>query len=178
MGVCLSVIRVAIITLQSPDGMKDSDYIKLAIEQAKKSVDAGGFPAGAVIVKDGKVISEGISVGFKQNDPSGHAESAAIREASKNINSFNLEGATLYESIECCVMCFTTSYWAGISRIVYACKKTPEMVSKQYYEGTTDNQTLNRENNRQIELVFDPSSEQDSVNVSRKWEDEGGFHRK
>lgn len=158
--------------------MDDKHYLKLAVDQAKKSVDEGGFPAGAIVVKDGKVIAEGISVGFKHNDPSGHAESVAIREACKNIDSSNLEGATLYESIECCVMCFSVAYWAGISRIVYACKKTQEMVSKHYYEGTTDNQTLNKENSRQMELLFIPDLEKDSLNVAQAWEADGGFDKK
>ena len=155
--------------------MTDNNYIKLALEQAKKSVNAGGFPAGAIIVKDGKIIAEGISVGFKHNDPSGHAETIAIRKACKKLNTSNLEGAILYESIECCVMCFSVAYWAGISKIVYACKKTPAIVSKQYYEGNTDNQTLNKENNRQIDLVFDSSYEQESLSIIQDWEKQGGF---
>src|SRR3989344_5118100 len=157
---------------------QDKKYIRLAVEQARKSVKEGGFPAGAIIVKDGKVISEGISVGSKNHDPSGHAETAAIREACKKLKTTNLQGATMYESIECCVMCFSVAYWAGISRIVYAGKKTQEMVSKHYYEGTTDNQTLNKENGRQMELLFIPDLEKDSLNVIQKWEAEGGFDKK
>ncbi|MFH0749444.1 MAG: deaminase [Candidatus Gottesmanbacteria bacterium] len=53
--------------------MNDKDYLKLAVEQAKKSVDEGGFPAGAIVVKDGKVIAEGVSLGRKLNDPTEHA---------------------------------------------------------------------------------------------------------
>lgn len=155
---------------------QDEKYLKLAIEQAQKSVIEGGFPAGAVIVKDGKVISEAVSIGYIHNDPSGHAETVAIREACKNLNTANLEGATMYESIECCVMCFSVAYWAGISKIVYACKKTSEMVSKHYYEGMTDNNTLNKENNRQIELIFAPDFENDSLRVIEEWEKQGGFN--
>lgn len=158
--------------------MDDKHYLQLAIEQARKSVNEGGFPAGAIIVKDGKVISEAVSTGYIHNDPSGHAETAAIREACKNLNTSNLEGATMYESIECCVMCFSVAYWAGISKIVFACKKTPEMVAKYYYEGTTDNETLNKENNRQIELVFVSEFEEKSLKVVKEWEDQGGFNKK
>lgn len=157
---------------------EDRKYLQLAIEQARKSINEGGFPAGAIIVKDGKVISEAISTGFIHNDPSGHAESVAIRDACKNLNTSNLEGAILYESIECCVMCFSTAYWAGISTIVYACKKTPEMVSKYYYEGTTDNQALNQVNNRQIELVFASELELNSLKVIEEWAAQGGFNKK
>jgi len=59
----------------------DSDFIKLAIKQAQESVDRGGFPAGAVVVKDGKVIAKGLSLGFQLNDPTGHAETDAIRKS-------------------------------------------------------------------------------------------------
>jgi len=136
--------------------MNDKDYLKLAVEQAKKSIDEGGFPAGAVVVKDGKIIAEGVSLGFKLHDPTEHAETSAIRKACKEVGSSNLDGATLYESLECCNMCFSVANWGGISRIVYACRKTPEMVEKFYYEGLTDNKILNESNNNKIEIVFIP----------------------
>lgn len=156
---------------------QDKKYIRLAIEQARKSVKEGGFPAGAVIVKDGKVISEGISVGSKNHDPSGHAETFAIREACKKLKTTNLQGAVMYESLECCVMCFSVAYWSGISKIIYACKKTPKMISKGYYEGDADNQVLNKKNNRLIELVFASEFEDESLAVVKQWEEQGGFNK-
>ena len=156
---------------------QDEKYLKLAIEQAQKSVREGGFPAGAIIVKDGKVVSEAVSTGYIHNDPSGHAETVAIRKACKNLNTANLDGAIMYESIECCVMCFSVAYWAGISKIVYACKKTPDMISKGYYEGKTDNEALNKENNRQIEFMFASEFKQESLKVIEEWEKEGGFDK-
>jgi guanine deaminase len=155
----------------------DQEYLNLSIDQASLSVKASGFPAGAIIVKNGKIVSQAISIGYKHNDPSGHAETIAIREACKSLNTSSLEGAVLYESIECCVMCFSVAYWAGISKIIYACKKTPEMVTKGYYEGTTDNQSLNKENNRQIELVFASQLEPASLRVIQEWEKMGGFNQ-
>lgn len=151
--------------------MDDSHYLKLAIEQARKSVEQGGFPAGAVVVKDGRVIAEGISLGFSLHDPTSHADTAAIRDACRKLETTDLAGATLYESIECCVMCFSVSYWAGISRIVYASKKTPEMVKKFYYEGNINNNILNQNNNRKIKMVFIPDFEQDSLELVKKWEE-------
>lgn len=150
--------------------MEEIEYLKRSIELAEESVRKGGFPAGALVVKDGKVIAEGISIGNILHDPTSHAETASIREACKKLNTTNLEGATLYESLQSCVMCLSVAYWAGISKIVYACKKTPEMVSKLYYEGTTENTKINRENNRQIELVHSPDLEKDSLTVVKKWE--------
>jgi len=156
---------------------QNSKYLELAIDEARKSVGKGGFPAGAVIVKNGQVVAEAISTGYIHNDPSEHAETAAIREACRKLNTANLEGAVMYESIECCIMCFSVAYWSGISKIVYACKKTQQMVSKGYYEGKTDNETLNKENNRQVELVYASEFEQESLKVIEDWEKQGGFNQ-
>ncbi len=156
--------------------MNDEEFLKLAIEQSRKSAEQGGFPAGAVVVKDGKVISEGISIGFSLHDPTSHAETAAVREACKKLGTTDLTGATLYESVECCVMCFSVCNWAGISRITYAAKKTPEMVSKGYYEGHTNNETLNKENTRQMEVVHASEFEKESLTVIEEWEKKGGFN--
>jgi len=149
--------------------MDDKKYLKLAIEQARRSVEEGGFPAGAIIVKDGKIVAKGISVGFKHNDPTGHAETAAIRAACQKLKTDSLDGAVMYESLECCNMCFSVAYWAGISKIVYACRKTPDMVKKLYYEGSTDNKILNKNNNRKIKLIFLPDFEKQTLEVIEEW---------
>lgn len=150
--------------------MDDKTFLKMAVEQAKKSAQMGGFPAGAIVARDGKTISEGVSMGNKLHDPTSHAETVAIREACQKLQTVNLVGATLYESLECCNMCFSVSYWAGISRIVYACRKTEEMVKKYYYEGDTSNKLLNSNNNRQIDLVFIPEFENEVVEGVSVWE--------
>lgn len=150
--------------------MNDKDYLKLAVEQSKKSVAEGGFPAGAIIVKDGKIVADGVSLGRMLNDPTEHAETSAIRKACKNIKSY-LDGATLYGSLECCNMCFSVANWAGISKVVYGCRKTPEMVEKQYYEGQTENKTLNESNNKKIEIVFIPDFEQECLDLVKEWEE-------
>src|SRR3989344_3808482 len=115
--------------------MTDKEYLKLAVDQAKESVEAGGFPAGAIIVKDGKIVAERISIGFELNDPTSHAETSSVRKACSDLKTSDLSGATLYASLQPCIMCFSVSNWANISRIVYGCKKTDEMAKKRYYEG-------------------------------------------
>lgn len=150
----------------------DPTFLKLALEKAKDSVKQGGFPAGAVVVKNGKIISEGVSLGFKLHDPTSHAETASIRQACKKLKTVDLNGATLYASLQPCLMCFSVANWAGISRIVYGCQKTQEMVEKGYYEGRTDVSLINEENNRKIELVFLPDFEEDSLKLVKKWEEE------
>lgn len=149
----------------------DKKYLEIAIKQAEESVKQGGFPAGAVVVKDEKIISKGVSLGFKLNDPTSHAETASIRQACKQLETTDLSGATLYASLQPCLMCFSVANWASISRIVYGCKKTDEMVKKGYYEGKTTVEEINKQNNRQIELVFIPDFEKEMLVLVKQWED-------
>ena len=146
-------------------------YLKMAVKQAKYSVESGGFPAGAVLVIDGEVISKGTSLGFKLNDPTSHAESAAIRKACKKLKTSDLSGATLYTSLQPCLMCFSSANWAGINKIVYGTRKTNDMVSKQYYEGYTNIESVNEKNNSKIELIFNPVYEEQSLKLISHWED-------
>jgi tRNA(Arg) A34 adenosine deaminase TadA len=90
--------------------------IRLSIE----SVEAGGGPFGAVIVKDGKEIASGVNCVTKKKDPTAHAEVTAIRNAAKKLNDFNLSGCEIYTSCEPCPMCLSAIYWARIDRIYYA----------------------------------------------------------
>lgn len=150
--------------------MNNKDYLKLAVEQAKISVEKGGFPAGAVVVKDGKIIAEGVSLGRKLHDPTEHAETSAIRKACKSISSY-LDGAVLYASLQPCLMCFSVANWAGVSKIVYGCKKTDEMARKNYYEGSNKVEEVNKKNNCKIELVFIPDFEEEMLDLVRAWEE-------
>lgn len=147
----------------------DKDYLKKALKQAKESVRAGGFPAGAIIVKDGQIISEGISIGYKINDPTSHAETSSIRDACKDLKTTDLTGATLYASLQPCLMCFSASNWANISRIVYGCKKTNEMAEKIYYEGFNNIEEINSKNIKQIELVYIPDFEEEILQIIEEW---------
>lgn len=151
--------------------MEDKQYLKLAVEQAKESVNQGGFPAGAVVVKDNKIISKGVSLGFKLNDPTSHAETSSIREACRKLQTTDLTGATLYASLQPCLMCFSVANWAGITRIMFGCKKTEEMVKKGYYEGITDVYQVNKENSRQIKIEYLPDFEQEMLELVKNWEE-------
>ncbi len=151
--------------------MNDKQYLKRAVKQAKKSVDEGGFPAGAIVVKDGKIISEGISVGFLLHDPTSHAETSSIRNACKKLQTTRLEGAILYASLQPCIMCFSVASWAGVSKIVYGCKKTDEMAKKNYYEGNNKVEEINKNNNRKIELAFIPDFEEEMLSLVHNWEE-------
>lgn len=96
-------------------------FMKKAIELSKRAsiIEKSGGVFGAVIVKDGQIISEGYNQVMKYKDPTWHAEIQAIREACKKMNSPHLEGCVLYTSAECCPMCLAAAYWAHIDHIYY-----------------------------------------------------------
>ncbi|MFW5792921.1 MAG: nucleoside deaminase [Bacteroidota bacterium] len=100
-------------------------FLKEAIRLAKENVKSGqGGPFGAVIVKDGKIISEGVNKVTGTNDPTAHAEIVAIRDACKKLNSFQLEDCIIYASCEPCPMCLGAIYWARPKMIVFAALNT------------------------------------------------------
>ncbi len=103
---------------------QDKQFIKYAIDLSQKGMDnnAGG-PFGAVIVKNGKIISQGYNQVTSKNDPTAHAEVVAIREACEKLNSYQLDGCTIYTSCEPCPMCLGAIYWARPKAVYYACTK-------------------------------------------------------
>jgi guanine deaminase len=97
------------------------EFMQKAIELSRRGsiIEKTGGVFGAVVVKDGKIISEGYNQVKKQNDPIWHAEMQAIRDACKKLGSPHLEGCVLYTSAECCPMCLATAYWAHLDHIYY-----------------------------------------------------------
>jgi tRNA(Arg) A34 adenosine deaminase TadA len=97
------------------------EFLKEAIRLSKENLTEGsGGPFGAVIVKNNKILSEGKNCVLSTKDPTSHAEIQAIRNASKHLNDFSLEGCEIYTSCEPCPMCLSAIYWARIDRIYYA----------------------------------------------------------
>ena len=90
--------------------------IKISIE----NVNSGGGPFGSVIVKDDKIIAEGVNKVTLTNDPTAHGEVVAIRQACKSLNNFDLSGYELYSTCEPCPMCLSAIYWAHLDKIYYA----------------------------------------------------------
>ena len=97
-------------------------YMSEAIKEAQTGIRLGhGGPFGAIIVKDGKIIGRGHNQVVKLNDPTCHGEMMAIRDASKNIDSFDLSGSELYTTGEPCPMCLGAILWANIDKVYYGC---------------------------------------------------------
>jgi tRNA(Arg) A34 adenosine deaminase TadA len=100
------------------------DFMKEAIRLSKESVQAGGGPFGALIVKDNEIISKSSNSVTKDNDPTAHAEVNAIRKAADSLQSFDLSGCVIYTSCEPCPMCLGAIYWARLDKLYYANTKT------------------------------------------------------
>jgi len=96
------------------------EAIRLAVDNVTQK---NGGPFGAVVVKDGIIISRGYNQVTATNDPTAHAEVMAIREACKALNTFQLEGCEIYTSCEPCPMCLGAIYWARPSKVYYASTK-------------------------------------------------------
>jgi len=97
------------------------DFLRRAIALATRNVTSGnGGPFAALIVRDGKVIAEGVNVVVATSDPTAHGEVTAIRNACKALNAFSLAGCELYTSCEPCPMCLAASHWARLDAVFYA----------------------------------------------------------
>ena len=97
-----------------------NEYMKIAKELSDENLETNvGGPFGACIVKDGKIIGKGSNHVLSNNDPTAHAEVMAIRDACKNINSYDLSGCELYTSCYPCPMCLSAIIWANIKKVYY-----------------------------------------------------------
>lgn len=98
------------------------EFMRRAIALALENIrNAKGGPFGALIVKDGRVLAEGVNRVTATNDPTAHSEVVAIREACRVLGNFQLNGCDLYTTCEPCPMCLGAIYWARPSRVFYAC---------------------------------------------------------
>ena len=100
----------------------DEKWMQSALEEARLAAEMGEVPIGAVVVKDGELISKAHNRCEIDADATAHAETLAIREACQKLGSWRLSDCTLYVTLEPCVMCAGAAVNARIGRIVYAAK--------------------------------------------------------
>ncbi len=97
-----------------------NEYMKIAKELANENLETNaGGPFGACVVKNGKIIGKGSNNVLVNNDPTAHAEIMAIRDACKNINSYDLTDCELYTSCYPCPMCLSAIIWSNIKVVYY-----------------------------------------------------------
>ena len=102
--------------------MNDESYMAMALGLAREAENAGEVPVGAVVVFQDRVIGRGRNSPVERDDPTAHAEILAIRDASAAIGNYRLEGATLYVTLEPCVMCAGALVTARMSRLVFGAR--------------------------------------------------------
>lgn len=109
-------------TIRVAPHVDDERYMQLALEQARQAQLLGEVPIGAVIVADGRILAAAGNRRETWQDPTAHAELIALREAAKRTGSWRLEGATLYVTLEPCVMCMGGIILARVPRLVYGAR--------------------------------------------------------
>jgi tRNA(Arg) A34 adenosine deaminase TadA len=100
--------------------MDDMTFMRRAIELSRACANSDEGPFGAVVVRDGKIIGEGVNRVVPTGDATAHAEIVAIRAACQAIGSHVLDRAVIYTSCEPCPMCLGAAWWARVAEIVYA----------------------------------------------------------
>jgi len=101
-------------------GKANPEFLRRAIGLATENVVTGrGGPFAAVIVRDGKIVGEGVNTVTASHDPTAHGEVNAIRAAARAQGTFSLAGCELYTSCEPCPMCLAAAYWARIDAIYF-----------------------------------------------------------
>ena len=100
----------------------DETFMEEALQLARGAQERGEVPVGAVIVVDSKVIGRGANAPIGTNDPTAHAEILALRDAAQSLGNYRLAGATLYCTIEPCVMCAGAIVAARISKLVFGAR--------------------------------------------------------
>ena len=97
----------------------DRQFMQQALEQAQLAALAGEVPVGAVLVRDGQVISKAFNQPITHHDPSAHAEMLALRQAALAAQNYRLPGTTLYVTLEPCTMCAGAILHARVDRVVF-----------------------------------------------------------
>lgn len=100
--------------------MYDEKFMRRAIDLSAQALgQEGARPYGAVVVKDGKIVGEGLNQSGKNFDPTSHGEVEAVRDACRNLKTTDLTGSELYTSCEPCAVCVATMIMAGIGKMYY-----------------------------------------------------------
>jgi len=104
--------------------MTHDDFMREALAGARRALDAGEVPVGAVVVADGRIIGRGYNQPISAVDPTAHAEIVALRDAARTASNYRLADSTLYVTIEPCLMCVGAMVHARVGTLVYGAAET------------------------------------------------------
>ncbi len=118
--------------------MYQETFMRRAIELSSGALDIPGTePFGAVVVRDGQIVGEGLNRSLLNSDPTSHGETEAIRDACRKLGTVNLSGCDLYTSCEPCALCVAAMEIAGISRLYYAANLEQANAAMGYLPAST-----------------------------------------
>jgi len=145
------------------EASEEARFLARAVALSRTHMEAGeGGPFGALVVRDGRVLSEGWNLVTSANDPTAHAEIVAIRRACEEAGAFHLEGATLYTSCEPCPMCLAAAYWARLARVVYA-NTRDQAAAAGFDDAFIYDEVPKRPGQRSLPMEHAPSAEAEAV---------------
>lgn len=140
-----------------------------AIRQSLEGMERNdGGPFGAIVVKDGNIVGRGNNRVTSSNDPTAHAEVVAIRDACKNLGSFQLDGCDIYTSCEPCPMCLGAIYWARPERVFFGCTRT-DAADIQFDDALIYNEMTVPLEQRKIPMI--PLLRDEALAVFRAWKE-------
>ena len=146
---------------------QDRKFMTRAVELAKIGVEMNlGGPFGCVVVKDNIIVGEGNNRVTSTNDPTAHAEVIAIRAACQTLNSFQLDGCTIYTSCEPCPMCLGAIYWARPEKVFFAC--TREDAANIGFDDDFIYEELEKKNDER-EMVLVSMMRDEALDVFQNW---------
>lgn len=150
---------------------EDRQFMSRAVELAKMGVDMNlGGPFGCVVAKDGLIVGEGSNRVTSTNDPTAHAEIIAIRDACERLDTFQLDGCTIYTSCEPCPMCLGAIYWARPDKVFYAC--TREDAANIGFDDDFIYEELEKSNDKR-EMVLLNFMRDEALEIFRSWAAKG-----
>ncbi len=141
--------------------------MKAAIQLSREGSESNkGGPFGCIVVKDGKIVGKGSNQVTSSNDPTAHAEIVAIRDACKNLDSFQLEGCEIYTSCEPCPMCLGAIYWSRPEKVYFA--NTRDQAAEAGFDDAFIYDEINVSPAlRKIEMVHLPDAE--ALQIFKDW---------
>lgn len=133
----------------------DRRWMRIALKEAERALDAGEVPVGAVVIRGGEIVGRGHNMVETLNDPTAHAELIAITAACETLGTKYLQGCTLYVTLEPCPMCAGAMMWARLDRLVFGAFDEKAGSASTLYDIPRDQRL-----NHQLEVVSGIEDEQ------------------
>jgi len=152
-------------------GAREKRFMQIAVDLSRKGMQNGdGGPFGAIVVKGEEVVGKGWNQVLLLNDPTAHAEVVAIRDACKQLGTFQLHDCEIYTSCEPCPMCLGAIYWARPQRVYFANTKD-DAAAIDFDDSFIYKEIAVPHSDKKIPFISFPDA--DALQVFREWKEKG-----